>query len=123
MAQILEAAARFELAHKGFADLCLTTWLRRPREGWIQRENFTRGSPFGQGAVHSKWPLPPQAGARRGRDDKRDGELLTPFQGTERGIQGEFSGIRICLGKNEQGFSLLRAKRAAIPSDIQPFMV
>ncbi len=26
---ILEAAARFELAHKGFADLCLTAWLRR----------------------------------------------------------------------------------------------
>ncbi len=25
----MEAATRFELVNKGFADLCLTTWLRR----------------------------------------------------------------------------------------------
>ena len=28
--EILEARARIELANKGFADLCLTTWLPRP---------------------------------------------------------------------------------------------
>ena len=29
MANLLEAAPRFELGYKGFADPCLTTWLRR----------------------------------------------------------------------------------------------
>jgi hypothetical protein len=28
----MEAASRFELENKGFADLCLTTWLYRPYE-------------------------------------------------------------------------------------------
>ena len=29
----MEAAIGFEPMHKGFADLSLTTWVRRPREG------------------------------------------------------------------------------------------
>ena|ERR1017187_8000125 len=32
----LEARARIELANKGFADLCLTTWLPRPFERILQ---------------------------------------------------------------------------------------
>ena len=28
----MEAPTRFELVNKGFADLCLTTWLRRQRK-------------------------------------------------------------------------------------------
>ena len=28
----MEAASRFELENKGFADLCLTTWLCRPKK-------------------------------------------------------------------------------------------
>ena len=29
----MKAAVRIELTNKGFADLCLTTWLRRQEEG------------------------------------------------------------------------------------------
>ncbi len=32
----LEARARIELANKGFADLCLTTWLPRPVENYSE---------------------------------------------------------------------------------------
>ena len=34
---LMEAAPRFELGNKGFADLCLTTWLYRP-EGMEKKE-------------------------------------------------------------------------------------
>ena len=34
--EILEARARIELANKGFADLCLTTWLPRPFQRILQ---------------------------------------------------------------------------------------
>ena len=30
----MEAPTRFELVNKGFADLCLTTWLRRQTKKW-----------------------------------------------------------------------------------------
>jgi hypothetical protein len=41
-----EATAGFEPAHKGFADPCLTTWLRRPKSGYstmqVAREQALR---------------------------------------------------------------------------------
>ncbi len=39
IALVLEAAGRFELPYKGFADPCLTTWLRRPE---MEEANTTR---------------------------------------------------------------------------------
>ena len=36
---LLEAPPRFELGNKGFADLCLTTWLwRRFKRQWNKRQ-------------------------------------------------------------------------------------
>ncbi len=46
MADWLEAAGGFEPPNKGFADLCLTTWLRRPdgMRGFKREGKFSRPS-------------------------------------------------------------------------------
>ena len=37
----MEAASRFELENKGFADLCLTTWLCRPyKKKWSGKRDL-----------------------------------------------------------------------------------
>jgi hypothetical protein len=46
----LEAPPRFELGNKGFADLCLTTWLWRPER--VEGYRFAAGVSRVGGAVH-----------------------------------------------------------------------
>ncbi|MDF2548465.1 MAG: hypothetical protein K0R93_3363 [Anaerosolibacter sp.] len=48
---LLEAASRFELENKGFADLCLTTWLCRQNYG-AEDEIRTRDPRLGKAMLY-----------------------------------------------------------------------
>jgi hypothetical protein len=53
----MEAAVGFEPTHEGFADPCLTTWLRRPVLVWERFPDYTPGSLVCKGGP-GRWERP-----------------------------------------------------------------
>ena len=86
----LEAAPRFELGNKGFADLCLTTWLCRLEDKWSGRRDLNpRPSPWqGDALPLSHFRIPNGA---LGRNRTTDTRIFSPLL-YRLSYQGEYYG-------------------------------